>query len=601
MSSQTPSLEKKPPLQKEAAPSPSPPPPHSQWWIKEGIRTAVILGALSIAYTTYQRLGSHSSSSIGLAKLPESYALCAAESGKVYTVEETLSNVDCVLVVRDRVLGTGTLDEVGLVWDAYQNETIKKFYGNEPTAKKPMTVLATSPGSIIVPGLADAHAHLIDYGFKVQLPLDRAQSLTDVLDILEAYVKSHPDIETDHDQWIRGMGWDQTRWKDWDGGFPTAEHLALRPSLATRPIALSRVDGHALWISPRAIKLTKDSLPNQTWPSDDEIEGGEIQRDEDGNPAGVFVDLAMDLVPTPPYSEQQMEDYAIRAFGDALSVGLTSVHDASSMQSETVDVYKRLADEGKLSIRVYAMASPDTPADERLEGYGVGGRLDMKSVKIFTDGALGSWGAALLEPYSDNPSTSGLMRTSESKLEGIVQRAWNNGWGVNIHCIGDRANKAVLDIYERILTKSSNDPLAVSKERRPRIEHAQIMRMEDLKRSGALGVITSVQPTHATSDMWYAEKRLGPERIKGAYAYQTLLQYTSENLTRAQALKGITLDAAYAAFAEEDFGSLEPGKKADFVILSQDLMDEGVVPISEILRTQVLATVLDGRIAFGRI
>jgi len=357
---------------------------------------------------------------------------------------------------------------------------------------------------------------------------------------------------------------------------------------------------------------------------------------------GVFVDMAMDLVPAPSHSEEEMEEFALRAFHDALSVGLTSVHDASSMQSEMIDVYKKLADEGKLTIRVYAMASPETPAEDRLEAYGVGGRLDMKSVKIFTDGALGSWGAALLEPYSDSPSTSGLMRTSESKLGEIVQRVWDDGWGVNIHCIGDRANKAVLDIYERILTKSSNDPLITSKQRRPRIEHAQIMRLEDLKRSGTLGVITSVQPTHATSDMWYAETRLGPKRIKGAYAYQTLLQaspnnvlplgsdfpveginplqgfyaavsrldvhgdsphgsngwYASEKLTRAQALKGMTLDAAYASFAEGDFGSLAPGKKADFVILDQDIM---TVPVGDILRTRVLATILDGKIAFGRV
>jgi len=169
--------------------------------------------------------------------------------------------MDCVLVVRDRVLGTGTLDEIGIVWDAYQNETIKKFYGNEPKAKKPMSIFTAPSGSIIVPGLADAHAHLIEYGFKVQLPLDTAQSLAEILDILEAYVKSHSDIESDEDQWIRGMGWDQTKWKHWGGGFPTAEDLASRPSLASRPIALSRVD--------------------------DEIEGGEIQRDSKGNPTGM--------------------------------------------------------------------------------------------------------------------------------------------------------------------------------------------------------------------------------------------------------------------------------------------------------------------------
>ncbi|TCD68977.1 hypothetical protein EIP91_009199 [Steccherinum ochraceum] len=624
--------------------APIPPIPSSDW--KKSLRTAVLLAALSAAFTVYRRIQSSSApSTTATAKLPESYALCTAEPGKVYTVEESAANVDCVLVSRDRILGTGSLEDINFTWDAYQNETIKKFYGNEPKAKKQLAVYKTQPGSIVVPGLADAHAHLIEYGFKVQLPLDAAQSLDEILDILEAYIKSHPDIENDSERWIRGMGWDQTRWKGWAGGFPTAQDLASRPVLASRPIALSRVDGHALWVSPRAIELAEAELPGGKWPSDQEIEGGEIVRDHSGGPAGVFVDMAMDLIPTPQHSEEQMEEYALRAFNDALSVGLTSVHDASSMEEGMVDVYRKLADEGKLSIRVYAMASPSTPPEDRLEGFGVGGRLSMTSVKIFTDGALGSWGAALLEPYSDNPSTAGLMRTSEEKLEKLVQQVWDDGWGVNIHCIGDRANKAVLDIFERILTSESADPLKLAQSRRPRIEHAQIMRVEDLKRSGQLGVeavITSVQPTHATSDMWYAETRLGPDRIKGAYAYQTLLQaspnkvlplgsdfpveginpllgfyaavsrldvhgnsphsndgwYASESLTRAQALKGMTLDPAYASFAEADLGSLVTGKKADLVVLSHDIME---VSISEVLKTEVLATIIDGRIAWGGI
>ncbi|KAH8084879.1 amidohydrolase family-domain-containing protein [Cristinia sonorae] len=614
----------------------------SDW--RRGLRVAIVLALLSAGFTAYRQFITTNTTQ-GRVILPESYALCTAERGKVYTVEEKAPNTDCILVGHDRVLAATSYESLYDIWEEIQDEAIRKFYGNEPKAKKALTVYSTPPGSIIVPGLADAHAHLIEYGFKVQLPLDTAQSLEDILDTLEDYVKAHPDIEADPDRWIRGMGWDQTRWKDWSGEFPTAEHLASRSLLAARPIALSRVDGHAMWVSPRVIELTKESQPGHKWPSDDEIEGGSIVRDSDGNPTGVFIDTAMDIIPVPPHDEEEMEEFALRAFNDALSVGLTSVHDASSMSSEMIDVYTKLADEGSLSIRVYAMASPETHSEKRLERYGEDGRLDVTSVKIFTDGALGSWGAALLEPYSDNPDTSGLMRTSEAKLEEIVKKVWDDGWQVNIHCIGDRANKAVLDIYERLLSNSSDDALQASTERRPRIEHAQIMQVEDLARAGKLGVITSVQPTHATSDMWYAETRLGPDRIKGAYAYQTLLQssprkvlplgsdfpveginpllgfyasttrldvhgnsphgdkgwYTSERLTRMQALKGMTLDAAYAAFAETDWGSLARGKKADFVVLDRDIMDEEAVPAAAILETKVLATVVDGRVAFGKL
>jgi len=236
------------------------------------------------------------------------------------------------------------------------------------------------------------------------------------------------------------------------------------------------------------------------------------------------------------------------------------------------------------------------------------------------------------------------MRIEKDELEDIVNYWWSHGWGVNVHCIGDKANNVVLDIFEAILTNdSSRLPIDVAKERRPRIEHAQIMTLEDITRSGRLGVIASVQPTHATSDMGYAEVRLGPERIKGAYAYQSLLQaspmnvlplgsdfpvesinpifgfyaaterlrqgnspngrgkpwYPNEGLTRAQALKGMTLDAAYAAFAEEDIGSLSPGKKADYVVLDRDIMDESAVQGLDILDTKVLVTAVDGRIAYG--
>ncbi|KAI9061249.1 hypothetical protein FKP32DRAFT_1613179 [Trametes sanguinea] len=572
--------------------------------------------------------------------LPGSYALCA-DGQRIYTVGSARPTVDCLLVEKHSIAATGTLAEVQAFWDDYQNELIRKFYGNEPSAKKPLPVYNAPANAIIVPGLADAHAHIVQYGFKMQLRLDQARSLSELLDLLEDHVRAHP---PGPDTWIEAMGWDQTRWSDTDGTFPTSADLASRTSLASLPIVLHRVDVHALWLSPHAVALTKAHL-NGSLP--DSIPGGEIVRDATtGEPTGIFVDAAMSLVPIPRWSTAQMREYADRTVQDALAVGLTSIHDAATSLAE-FELFQQMDEENKLPIRVYAMADSDRLSPEErneIEIYdpGPAAHVRMRSVKLFTDGALGSWGAALLAPYSDKPDTRGIMRLPEDALSEQVREWWDNGWGVNVHAIGDRANKAVLDAFETIARSATREDEVA--ERRPRIEHAQIMRIEDLKRSGQLGVLTSVQPTHATSDMWYAESRLGPDRMKGAYAYQTLLHssrsgvlplgsdfpveginpllgfyaavarldtegksphgeggwYPSERLTRAQALKGMTLDAAHASFAEDTLGSLVPGKRADFVVLDRDIMDERR-PFGEILEARVRATVIDGKVAFGGI
>ncbi|KAI0351595.1 hypothetical protein OH77DRAFT_1523939 [Trametes cingulata] len=572
--------------------------------------------------------------------LPASYGLCS-EGNHIYTVDDARPSVECILVDKHVITATGSLAEIQAHWDSYQNELIRKFYGNEPAAKKPLPIHRIPVGSIVVPGLADAHAHIIQYGFKMQLPLDQARTLSGLLDLLEDYVQSHP---SDPDSWIEGMGWDQTRWSDTDGAFPTAADIASRPSLASLPIALHRVDVHALWLSPRALALTKAHL-NGTFP--ESVPGGEIIRHPaTGEPTGIFVDSAMSLVPIPKWSEMQMREYVYRTMKDALAVGLTSIHDAATSVEE-FELFKQMDEENELPIRVYAMAdsdrlSPQQRKDIEVDDASPAARIRMRSVKLFTDGALGSWGAALLAPYSDKPDARGIMRLSEDALNELIREWWDRGWGVNVHAIGDRANKAVLDAFEGISHSADSDDAVA--ERRPRIEHAQIMRLEDLQRAGELGVLTSVQPTHATSDMWYAETRLGSERIKGAYAYQTLLKaskggvlplgsdfpveainpllgfyaaisrldvegksphggdgwFSSERLTRAQALKGMTLDAAYASFAEGTLGSLAPGKCADMVILDRDIMDDSK-PFSDILEARVQATIVDGRVAYGGI
>lgn len=269
---------------------------------------------------------------------------------------------------------------------------------------------------------------------------------------------------------------------------------------------------------------------------------------------------------------------------------------------------------------------------ERLEGY-ADHRLNVRSVKLFTDGALGSWGAALLEDYSDQPNNKGLMRMSDETIHEHVRRFIEDGWQVNVHCIGDRANKVVLDAFEKAL---AND----TQKLRHRLEHAQILTQDDIKRVGRLGIIASIQPTHCTSDMSYAETRLGPERIKGAYAWQSLIRngaylvtgsdfpveginpllgfyaavtrldvngesphgpggwFPDERLTREQALHGMTLGAAYAGYQEDIIGSLTPGKRADLVVLDKDIMQ---VPPAEILNTKVKATIVDGKLFYGKL
>ncbi|KAG8869499.1 hypothetical protein FRB97_001097 [Tulasnella sp. 331] len=273
----------------------------------------------------------------------------------------------------------------------------------------------------------------------------------------------------------------------------------------------------------------------------------------------------------------------------------------------------------------------------RLIGYG-NDRLNLRSVKLVADGALGSWGAAMIEPYSDNSDTRGLEVTAKKVLWDFIVRFHQDDWQVNVHCIGDRANRDVLDAFESVL--ASNDSTTLTRSYRHRIEHAQIMTQEDLKRTGRLGIIASVQPTHATSDMSYAEDRLGPKRIKGAYAWQTLKKngaplalgsdfpvegidpllgfyaaitrldleghsphgdggwFPEQRLSREEALHGMTLGAAYAAYQEEIIGSLTPGKRADIVILDKDIMR---VQPSDILLTKVKATIVDGRLVYGRI
>ncbi|KAJ2923261.1 hypothetical protein H1R20_g13832, partial [Candolleomyces eurysporus] len=639
----------------------------------------------------------------------KTYIVCSPNS-RIYTVASP-ARAECVSVHKDRIVAVGSFDEVHKTTVEDRRSHSKSFF-NQLATRLPESIRSTNfyapatienaldkilealqptlrvihlqPNEALYPGFTDAHAHVIENGYMLQLPLVETKSLQDVIQALEAYVLSHPDVQNDKDRWVEGMGWDQTKWNGGEGAeFPTAADLDESPILKGRPISLSRIDGHAKWVSPRVLEIMQASgeLPPPSQDGEIEKDGGKIVRFEDGKPTGIFMDKAMNIIPAPQWTEDQMQEYFDTTVGLALKYGLTSIHDADT-NSRFIAFYRKIADAGNLPLRMYLMGySPsteywgnDTTSFPKLFNYGKHGRLNLRAVKLFTDGqllfilpdpgcllllatpqrfacALGSWGAALLEPYSDNPSTTGLMQTRPDVLKQLVTKFWEDGWQTNIHCIGDRANKVVLDIFEELLSLPANSDDGKKfkydvRTKRPRIEHAQIFGKADLEeRIGRLGVIASVQPTHATSDMWYAETRLGHDRIKRAYAYQTLLQaspnhvlplgsdfpvegvnpllgfyaavsrlsstsgtsphgaggwYPLEKLTRAQALKGMTYDPAYASFSEDDIGTLEPGKKADFVILDRDIMDDEE-DYSEILKAQVRATVVDGQAAYGKL
>ena len=470
----------------------------------------------------------------------------------------------------------------------------------------------------IVPGLIDAHGHVAGLGqMRAQVDLAGASSKQEVLQRIRDFVAK----SNNANGWILGRGWDQNRWPE--KTFPTAADLDAQ--FPGRPVWLRRVDGHASWANSAAMKLVKRDLAGSWQP-----EGGKIVRDAQGKPTGVFVDGAMALVdsvlpaPTPGEIEHQLE----LAMTEAVANGLTGVHDAG-IPLEELRAYQRLADRGKLPLRITAMAGGNGAALDELCAHGLyrhpSGRLQMRTVKLYADGALGSRGAAMLADYSDDHGNRGLLVTSPEQLLAAETKAKRCGVQVATHAIGDRGNRIVLDTYAQVLGKD------VAGDHRWRIEHAQILEAGDLHRVAKMHLIASMQPTHATSDMPWAEDRVGPQRITGAYAWRKLRDdgarlalgsdfpvesvdprlglasavtrsdehglpaggwYPEEKLTAFEALRGFTLDAAYAGFAEKEVGSLETGKRADFVILDKDPL---AIDPAQLRALVVRATYVDGK------
>jgi len=478
-------------------------------------------------------------------------------------------------------------------------------------------------GKTLLPGLIDAHGHVMGLGYQeLQVNLMGINSLDETLQMVKEYAEENPELE-----WIQGRGWNQTLWAE--NEFPTAEDLDR--VVDDRPVWLNRVDGHAGWGNSMALRLggiSKDTPDPQ---------GGKIIRDNNGNATGIFIDAAegyiLSVVPEPTVLERSLA--LEKALKQMARMGITGVHDAG-VEVETWALYKDFADNGKMTSRIYAMISGAGDTFDELSKEGPvnsysNDLLSLRSAKLYSDGALGSRGAAMLEPYSDDPGNYGLLFVSQDEMNAMASKVISQGFQVNIHAIGDAGNRQVMDALEYAQNDNQSFDL------RNRVEHAQIVALEDIPRFKELNIIASMQPTHATSDKNMAEDRVGPQRILGGYAWQKFLQqgtvvaagsdfpvehsnpffglysavtrmdqqgepaggwYPEEIMTRVEALRAFTVDAAYSGHQEDLLGSLEPGKWADFILIDEDYFK---VDAANIWQIEVLETWVAGEAVYTKL
>lgn len=526
--------------------------------------------------------------------------------GKVVTVDKNFSTREAVAVKGDKILFTGTKKEAA------------NYIG-------PSTRVIKLNGALVLPGLIDGHAHLHSLGEQLSfLNINGAETYDQIIARVAEQVKTARPGE-----WIIGGRWDHTAWP----GKQFPHHKMLSKVSPNNPVYLRRVDGNSALVNQKAMDIAGISARSP------KPFGGVIHGDKSGQPSGVLVNRAMNLVKKhiPKTTEQQLETRFKKAVRSCLQVGLTGVHEAGVGPRELA-LYKRLIDKDQLPLRVYAMlGDQEKPMmDEdleafyrkhRVENYG-NYLLSARSIKLFFDGALGSRGAAFFQPYEDDPANKGLLRVPPEYITKVARAALKTGMGVNTHCIGIRGNRLCLDAYEVALKEFPG------KDHRFRIEHAQIVRREDVKKFAALGVIPAMQPTHCTSDMNFVADRLGSQRAEGAYAWQWFREaglvipmgsdfpvesnnplygiysvitrqdhqgkpekgwFPRHRLSIEDAIRGFTIWPAYAAFQDHVLGSIEKGKLADFTILDRDISS---IPPKEILKTKVLYTIVSGKIRY---
>ncbi len=551
-------------------------------------------------------------------------------NGKIYSLDDKNSIYEAV-AVKD-----------GLIFDLGTNEKILKKYSD---AEK-----IDLNGAVVFPGFIDSHGHIIGYGDNLlQIDLVGTESQKEIAELVRKKAQ-----ELKEGEWILGVGWDQNDWED--KSWP--DHKILDEAAPDNPVALTRIDGHALWVNKKALELagiTKNT-PNPA--------GGEIKKDKNGNPTGLLIDNAMNLVykVIPPPDEEDLIKTVLVSTENLVKYGITSVHDMG-VSERTIEIYKKLADEGRLPLRIHAYIDGAGETwnkylkEGKLTGY-ANNFVNVDGIKLFVDGAMGSRGALMTEPYQDDPGNLGLLLLSENEIYKIARDALSKGLQVATHAIGDSGNYLVLNAYERAFNELKTE------NHRFRIEHVQVIKPEDAKRLAKLGVVPSMQPVHATSDMPWAEARLGPVRVKWSYALRMVLNeskmiaggsdfpvenpsvlegiyaavtrqdkngrpknaddvlqlikekkwvlskegikdpknfeggwYPDQKLTIDEAIKCFTKWAAYSVFEENKKGTIEIGKWADFTILDKDLYN---INPEEILKTNVIMTIVNGKIVYKK-
>ena len=524
-------------------------------------------------------------------------------NGNVYTVNEKLPKAEAIAVKKDRIVFVGS------------NDDARKF-------RAPRAI--DLHGYTVVPGLTDSHCHIFGIGEReLTLNLEGTNTLEDFL----AKVKARG-AQTPRDKWMTGRGWIETFWKP--PRFPTRQDLDS--VAADHPLFLTRADGHAAIVNSAALKIAKidKNTPNPF--------GGEILKDKaTSEPNGMLLDKAQELVEKniPKPTEAEREQALLTGINREIGLGWCEIQNAGS-HKEDVDLIKKGFESGKIKIRfINCVFGPGEDAQNFLkEGATLNAfnhHFTQRTIKVIFDGALGSRGAALLKPYNDAPETSGYLTEKPEELRPMFEEALGRGIQVETHAIGDRANRMILDLYEAAFKAVPPNERKIG-EPRWRVEHAQIVDLADIPRFAKLGVIPSMQPSHAISDLFFAPARLGMDRLAGAYAWQSFLKsgaiicggsdapvergepmiefyaavarksikgesgdgwHPEQAVSREQALRMFTIWPAYAAFEENDKGSIEVGKLADFTVLSQDIMK---IPEPKILRTRAEMTIIGGDI-----